>query len=138
MKNNYTLLFIVILCFLFPANSFAQYPQGGGQRGNMNVGHFYGKVLDAKNNKPIELATVQLSGNRFDTSKKRMISGIIKTVLTEPNGDFSLENLPVMGDFILKISAVGFKPDSQKVTFGLKFQKITTIITLTSRIGCSK
>ena len=86
------------------------------------MGHFYGKVLDTKTDKPVEAATVQLTGGRFDTSTKKMKTAILKTVLTENNGDFSLDNLPVFGKFTLKISAVGYKPYIQQVTFGLKFQ----------------
>src|SRR6476620_10645945 len=92
---------------------FAQFPGGGRPGGganaqNMNMGHFYGKVVD-KSNKGIEGVTVQLVGNRFDTVAKKMKEAILSTVLTPANGDFSLENLPVFGNFKLKISAVGYK-----------------------------
>src|SRR5205085_1233630 len=36
------------------------------------------------------------------------------------NGEFSLEGLPVMGTFKLKISAIGYKPLEQKVGFEMK------------------
>ncbi len=66
----------------------------------MNIGHFYGKVFNLETNKPIEAATVQLTANRFNTATKKMTNAILKTVLTEDNGDFYLENLTVCGNFI--------------------------------------
>jgi outer membrane receptor protein involved in Fe transport len=123
MKNTFTLACIPTLLFLcLLKTAVAQPNQSTRQPGNMNIGHFFGKVLDSKTNKPIELATVQLTGNRFDTGAKKMTTAILKTVLTEANGDFSLENVPVFGNFTLKISSVGYKPSSQQITFGLKPQ----------------
>src|ERR1043166_2054838 len=123
MGKNFKLsTFLFALFLLCVKTAQTQQAPPGRPQGNMNVGHFYGKVLDAKTNKPIELATVQLKGNRFDTATKKMKAGTIKTTLSEANGDFSLENLPVFGNFTLKISAVGYKPDSQQVRFGLKYQ----------------
>ncbi len=41
-------------------------------------------------------------------------------MLTGRNGDFSLENLPVFGQFKLVITAIGYKPIEQKISFDLK------------------
>ena len=55
--------------------AFAQMPGGnrsqmGGQ--NMNMGHFYGKVLETTTGKPLSAASIQLIQNKFDSvSKKR-------------------------------------------------------------------
>src|SRR5690348_1349142 len=121
MRLNYSFLFFILILLIARNVSAQQFPQGRNN-GNMNVGHFYGKVLDAKTDKPVEAATVQLTGGRFDTSTKKIKTAILKTTLTENNGDFSLDNLPVFGKFNLKISAVGYKPYIQQITFGLKFQ----------------
>lgn len=86
----------------------------------MSIGHFYGKVVDGKTNKPVDGATVQLTGNKFDTASKSMKPYIYATVLTEANGDFSLENLPVFGSFKLTILFVGFKNYVQQLSFSLK------------------
>jgi len=58
--------------------AMAQYPMGGGagRMGggggqNMNLGHFYGKIVDSKTNKAVEGVTVQLTGNKFDTVTKK-------------------------------------------------------------------
>ena len=121
MRLIYFLFFFILLSLITRNVSAQQFPQSRNNS-NMNVGHFYGKVLDAKTNKPVEAATVQLTGGMFDTSTKKLKPAILKTVLTENNGDFSLDNLKVFGNFTLKISAVGYKPYTQQVTFGLKFQ----------------
>jgi hypothetical protein len=47
--------------------SAQQFPQSRNNS-NMNVGHFYGKILDAKTDKLIEAATVQLIGGRINVA----------------------------------------------------------------------
>jgi outer membrane receptor protein involved in Fe transport len=117
------LIILSILSFFFNF-CFAQFP-GGGQRSfggqQMNVGHFYGKTVDEKTNNPIEFAAVQLFQDKYDSVTKAMKPSMVGGELTETNGDFSLENLPVMGEFTLKISALGYKPYEQKISFNLKF-----------------
>ncbi|WP_207632788.1 outer membrane beta-barrel family protein [Foetidibacter luteolus] len=101
---------------------YAQAPQGRrpGGRQNMNIGHFYGKVVDGKTNKGIDGVSVVLVGNRFDTATKKMKESILATVISQPNGDFSIENLPVFGKFRLKASAIGYTDLDQQVSFDLK------------------
>jgi outer membrane receptor protein involved in Fe transport len=122
---NFTMVmkkFLVGLVLLMSVSAFAQFP-GGGRPGsgaagqNMNAGHFYGKVVDAKTGKGLEAVTVQLRGNKFDTTTKKMREVILATVLSAANGDFSLENLPVMGKFTLRLTSVGFKDLQQQVSF---------------------
>ena len=59
-------------------------------------------------------ASVQLVATRGQ--KDTVISGQI----TGRHGDFSLENLPLFGNFRLRITAIGFKTYEQKVAFDLK------------------
>ncbi len=120
-KITLTLSFTIIVVI-----AYSQFPAGrpgGGRMGgqNINIGHFYGKLVDAKTNKPIVDATVQLIGNKFDTVTKKMKEVILATVLAKPNGDFSLENLPVFGTFKLSATAIGYKALSQNLSFGIKF-----------------
>lgn len=117
--------FLFITTFYFAE---AQMPVGmmgtrGGKAGsqNMNIGHFYGKVVDSKTNKGIAGVTLQLSGNKFDTVTKQMKQAILKTVITETNGDFSLDGLSLFGNFKLKISTLGYKPLEKQISFGIKF-----------------
>ncbi|MEZ4773512.1 MAG: outer membrane beta-barrel protein [Bacteroidia bacterium] len=115
--------------FLFLLSIFsgleAQYPgapggaTGGGKAPNMNIGRFYGKVVD-ESGKGIAYANVQLLKSQTDPTTQKTTEKIISGQLTADNGDFSLENLPIMGDFTLRISYIGFAQTSQVVSFGMK------------------
>ncbi len=115
MKYFYLLL---VTSFL-PCLLFAQMRPGMPGGNQMNMGHFYGKLIDDSTAKPVEAATVQLIQNKMDTVSKKKRDFILATELTTKKGEFSIENLPVMGNFILRISAVGYKPIEQKVAFDL-------------------
>jgi outer membrane receptor protein involved in Fe transport len=113
-------VFFSILMFL----SFQVYGQipGGGRPGggqNMNMGRFYGRIVDGKSNKSIDAASVQLIQSKMDSATKKRKDVVVSGQLTKANGDFSLENLPVMGQFKLKVTAIGFLPLEQAVKFDL-------------------
>jgi len=119
---GFTLLFI-----LASINSaVAQFPggmPGGGRPGGgaqMNVGRFYGKIIDAKSNKPVDAASIQLIQNRLDTATKTRKDVVVSGQLTRSNGDFSLENLAPFGAYKLVITAIGYKVYEQKVAFEFK------------------
>src|SRR5262245_53639364 len=115
---KYFSLFVAI--FFFTQKTFAQLPFGNHGNFNnpqFNVGHFYGKIIDGKSNKPIEFATIQLFQNRFDTVSKQRKMMLISGALTQTNGDFSIENLPVMGEYNMKVTAIGYDSLSQKISF---------------------
>jgi len=122
MKN----IFVAILFILLSIQSFSQFsggrPNAAGRfgGGQMNIGHFYGKMIDSKTTKGIGGVTIQLKGNKFDTVTKQMKEAILKTVITEGNGDFSLEGLIVFGNFKFKATAIGFKNFEKQITFGIK------------------
>lgn len=90
----------------------------GGQ--SMNVGHFYGKIIDAATNKPLESVSVQLIQNKMDTATKKRKDVVIAGMLTDKKGDFSLENLPVVATFKLMITGIGYKTIEQKAFFEIK------------------
>ena len=92
--------------------------RGGGQA--MNIGRFYGKIIDDKTNRGIEAVSVQLLLNKLDTVDKKRKDTIISGMLTRKSGDFSLENLPVFGNYRLKITAIGYKTIEQKVAFEMR------------------
>ncbi len=99
-------------------------PGGGANRGqmggqNMNLGHFYGKVLESVTNKPLEAASVLLVQNKFDTATKKRKDVIVGGMLTDKKGEFSIENINVMGQYKLQITAIGFKPYEAKAVFQL-------------------
>lgn len=95
--------------------------QGGFGGKQMNVGHFYGRVIDAATKKGIEFATVQLTQNRIDSSTNQPIDVVVAGQLTKTNGDFSLENLSVMGEYKLQITAMGYGLYEKKISFNIKF-----------------
>lgn len=90
---------------------------GGGQ---MPTGRFYGKIVEAKTGKNIEYASIQLIQNKMDTATKKRKDVVIAGMLTKANGEFSLENIPVVGQSKLKITIVGYKTIEQPVSFDIK------------------
>ena len=108
-RRKITYLFFVSL--ITSGALLAQMPTGnraGGQ--SMNLGHFYGKVVDAKTNKPLEAASVQLTQNKMDTVTKTRRDVVIAAMLTDKKGEFSIDQLPIFGAFQILITAVGFTP----------------------------
>lgn len=77
------------------------------------MGKVYGKVLDDKTGKPVDVASVAL------LQKKGGKQELVKGSITEADGEFSLDELPVMGAFELVISALGYKEYRQPVAFDM-------------------
>lgn len=118
MRKFSVLLASIVISYV----SIAQ-PTGGGRPGNggqQMAGTMYGKIVDGINSKPIGYASVQLLQNKFDSATKKRKDVVIGGMLTESNGDFRLENVPVFGQLKLKVSIVGFKPYEQVVSFDIK------------------
>lgn len=95
----------------------------GGSRGASGMqmaGRIYGKIVETQTGKGVDAASVQLIQNKFDSAAKKRTEVIIGGMLTKPNGEFSLENVPLFGQLKLKITAIGFKPIEQQVSFNLK------------------
>ena len=104
-------IIILFSAFIFQTSAFAQIPTGrpaGGAGGSMNMGHFYGKVVDA-NKKGIDGVTVQLKGSKFDPATKKASEVTLATMITAANGDFSFDQLSIMGNFKLVISILILK-----------------------------
>ncbi len=113
------LLPTLLALLFFNQSAIAQMPGAGRMMGgqNMNMGHFYGKILDAANGKPMDAASVQLIQSKFDTVSKKRKDVVVAGMLSSKKGEFSLENLPIMGSFKLKITAIGYKTHEQKIAF---------------------
>jgi len=116
MRKFIFALSIVFLSLIAYSQPFGNRP-GGGQ---MPTGRFYGKLVESKSGKPIEYASVQLIQNKMDTVTKKRKDIVVSGMLTKANGEFSLENVPVMGQSKLKISVVGYKSLEQTVSFNIK------------------
>src|SRR5580692_6826508 len=106
MKIFYMRKLLLVLClFSFLTGAYAQFPGGGGRQGGAqapSIGHFYGKIVDSKTNKGMDGVSVQLIQGKFDTATKKRKDVAIAGMITESKGNFSLENLPIMGNFRLK------------------------------------
>jgi outer membrane receptor protein involved in Fe transport len=117
--------FLALLVSLLPLALLAQIPTGmrpGGPGMNpaqMNIGRFYGKVVDEATGEPLAYASVQLIGMQFDTVSRKMKETVIAGQLTRENGEFSLEKLPVRGEFTLKINYLTYASFEKKISFGI-------------------
>jgi outer membrane receptor protein involved in Fe transport len=119
MKQKITIAFIFIFIQFM---SFAQKPTDLASKagaGNMNIGRYYGKIVDA-NKKGIDGATLQIKGSKYDPITKKTSETILGTQLSASNGDFSFENLPVIGNLKLVISAIGYKKIENTLSFNIK------------------
>ena len=120
MKKILLLLAVII----YTGSAMAQMPGGmpGGMGGNGmgpgNIGHVYGKLMDT-DSKPVNGASVMLMRKKMDSATKKIKEVLVKAMITKANGDFSFDELPVMGGFQLKISSSGFKATEQAVSFNL-------------------
>src|SRR5687768_3533500 len=95
----------ITTCLLISYSLFAQNPMGGNRGENPQMtGRFYGKLVEAKSGKPVEYASVQLVQNKFDSVSRTRKEVVIGGMLTRTNGEFSLENVPVFGQFKLRVS----------------------------------
>lgn len=117
----YRILSFLILFFAVFSLS-AQFPGGGGNRGNGQqiTGRLYGKIVETKSGKAVEYASVQLIQNKMDVVTKQRKDTVVNGMLTQANGEFSLEGVPVFGQMKLKISAIGFKEFTENVSFNLR------------------
>ncbi|HEU4552339.1 MAG TPA: outer membrane beta-barrel family protein [Chitinophaga sp.] len=74
-------------------------PGAGGQRQLPQIGHLYGKLVDADTKKPVAYAAVALL--------KLRDSSVVTGMLTKDNGEFNFENLP-FGTFNMRITFMGY------------------------------
>lgn len=113
--------YVTLFTLLVSPVVFAQYPSGGNRGGqSMNLGHFYGKVVDEVTGKPIESASIQLSQNKMDTATKKRRDFVVAVMLSDKKGDFSIDKLPILSSYQLLITAVGYNTYNEKVAFNLK------------------
>jgi outer membrane receptor protein involved in Fe transport len=122
MKHFITSLLFTLVSILAIAQPPMGAPMGGRMGGGKNapMGSFYGKVLEAKSQKPIEYASVQVLKSQFDTATKKKKEVVIAGQITKTNGEFRLENIPAFGQYKLKIEILGYKSIEQSVSFDIK------------------
>jgi len=95
----------------------AQFP-GSGKQGQQapSIGHIYGKITDSTGTS-VNGSSVLLLQSRFDTATKKRKEVLLNGITTKSNGEFSFSDLPVFGQLKLKISATGYKPYEQSISF---------------------
>lgn len=117
-------LFPILFLTLFQiATLTAQPPTGMNRNSNSRPsfnGNFYGRVLEATTGKAIEFASIQLLQNKFDSLTKKRKEVVIAGMLTNAKGEFRLENIPVFGQYKLKIDVIGYKSIEQTIGFDVK------------------
>jgi outer membrane receptor protein involved in Fe transport len=108
----------LVLLILITHVALAQMPGGmrPGGGGQAPTGRFYGKVVDG-NRKAVEAASVTLVTTRMDSATRQPKEVIIGGMLTAANGDFSLENIPLMGRYKLRITGIGYQQYEAAVAF---------------------
>ena len=104
----------------FPVNrSNGSARRGGSGRQSAAIGHIYGRIVDAKTGRGLEGTSAQLIMSVFDDVKHTRKDSVIRGAITPSNGDFSFENLPILGNFRLKLTAIGYKSLDRRVSFNL-------------------
>ena len=114
-------MIIILIAVSMNLSGYAQVPPAGinassGRQVPPPVGRLYGKLVDSTG-KGIRDASVLLLQNKLDTLSGKVKEVLIKGVSTQANGEFNMEGLPVVGQFKLDISAVGYQASSQPVSF---------------------
>ena len=106
-----------MLAILLCGAAFAQIPGGAAKaQGAMpNMGHVTGKLVDSSG-RAVAGASILIMQSKFDTLTKKTKEVLVKGISTGSNGEFDIEELPIMG-LVLKISATGYKETEQKVQF---------------------
>lgn len=112
-------IFMLVYLLTLTNPVLAQMPGMGTRTGgqNMEMGQLYGKIVSADGGKPIEGASAQLLQSKFDSIAKKRKELIIRTVISDKKGDFVFDNLHIMAQYKIRISAVGFKAYEEKAGF---------------------
>ncbi|MES1221749.1 MAG: TonB-dependent receptor, partial [Bacteroidota bacterium] len=108
----------IVFVILGSLAATAQMPGAGGGK-PANIGHVYGKITDSSG-KALADASVLLLQTKYDTVTKKNKEVLLKGMTTKANGEFNLEELPMFGKLKLKISATGYAPYQQDISFQFK------------------
>ncbi|CAG0955025.1 MAG: TonB-dependent receptor [Bacteroidetes bacterium] len=104
---------VVLFAFVFVALTRGLYAQAQ----NQTKGRFYGKVIDASTGKGMEFATIRLNKEVFDTLTKVKKEELVTGVISQVNGEFTIENVPLLGQYVVIVSAIGYQTKSIKANF---------------------
>ncbi len=124
LQKAKTLFFLLVL-FISAAGAYAQ-PQTGGRPGGSGVGQpgrpapkgrVYGKLFDARTNKPLEFVVLRIyKEDSLVVMEKNPL--VLNGALSQSNGEFTIEDLPVNEKLTLRFSLA--EVDAAYFTFSLK------------------
>lgn len=86
-------------------------------------GRMYGRILDDKTGKGVEAASVQIWQDGYDELTHEAKPILKGGMLTEVNGDFSIDGLPSSGYMKLKVFALGYAAMERRIQFDVVFDK---------------
>ncbi|MEO6000830.1 MAG: outer membrane beta-barrel protein [Chitinophagaceae bacterium] len=118
MKKKVYLLFIAILVF---KAGFTQLQTKADKPSN--TGRFYGRIIDASDNKGLASGSVQLILRQVDKHTQATKDSLVDGMLTLKNGDFNFENVSLSSDLVLIVTALGFKKHEEKINVSQKGSK---------------
>ncbi len=117
----YRILFVGAGLLLCHSIVNGQRPSGNFMRQHvMPTGRLYGKIVDSKTSKGIEFAAVQITRKVVDSLSGKSMEKLIGGQLTRGNGEFSIDSVPLFGEYLLRVSAIGYKTEEIKVWFDFK------------------
>jgi outer membrane receptor protein involved in Fe transport len=105
MKKCFLLTAILLAFTMVWAQPGGPGGQGKSRQGANGTGRVYGKILDASTKDPVEYAVLQVFelASPSDSAGKLLGGG-----LSEGNGDFSIDNIPLDKPLILRINFIGY------------------------------
>ncbi|MFA9221518.1 MAG: hypothetical protein ACEQSL_10045, partial [Sediminibacterium sp.] len=113
------------MAFLSASTAFAQ-PQTGGRTGGIGAGQpgrpvakgrVYGKLFDARTNKPLEFVVLRVyKEDSLVVKEKNPL--VLGGALSQANGEFTIEDLPVNEKLTLRFSLA--EVDAAYFVFNLK------------------
>lgn len=118
--KNIVVLFVMLMAAV-AVNAQSPGGFGNARMPQANVGHIYGKIVDA-DNKPIAEVSVLLMQTKIDSATKKRKEILLKALVTTNNGNFDFEQLPIREKLQLKISNTGYKATDLDVSFFAKPQ----------------
>ncbi|WP_298732858.1 outer membrane beta-barrel protein [uncultured Chitinophaga sp.] len=116
MQKILVLLTSIFITFSVSAQPPAGAPGAAKRQAAPSIGHIFGKAIDSTG-KGLRDATVVILQSQKDSVTGKMKDKLLKGTTTQANGDFSLEDLPVAGPLKINISAIGYAPHQQTVSF---------------------